>query len=86
MLPTEPQMQPFKAFFKIVFLKNFAKFTRHHQYWSPFLNKIPDFSKLIKKESLAQVLSFEIYEIFKDTSFTEQLRATVSRFFLCSIL
>ena len=84
MLPREPQMQPFKAFFKIVFLKILQNSQSIISTGVSFLIKL--LSKFIKKESLAQVLSFEIYEIFKDTSFTEQLRATVSRFFLCYIL
>ena len=34
----------------------------------------------IKKETLAQVFSYEFYEIFKSTFFTEHLRATASAY------
>ena len=34
----------------------------------------------IKKETLAQVFSSEIFEIFNNTFFTEHLRTTVSEF------
>ena len=48
-------------FFKIgVFNKNFASFTGKHLFWSLFLIKL---------------FFYEIYEIFKNTFFTEHLRA-----------
>ena len=44
-----------------------------------FLIKLQvDTCNFIKKESLAQVFSCEFCEIFKNTFFTEHLRATVS--------
>ena len=61
---------------KKVVLKNFAKFTEKHLCQSLFLIKLTcDF---IKKETLAQVFSCQFCDIFKNTFFTEHLRATAS--------
>ena len=59
--------------------KNFAKFTEKQPCQSVLINKVPDHS-FIKTETLAQVLSSELSEIFKNTFFTEDLRATASYF------
>ena len=40
--------------------------------------KLPEFCDFIKKETLAQVFSYEFCEIFKNIFFTEQLRVTAS--------
>ena len=60
-------------------LRNFANLTRKHQCKSLFFNKIAgslqEICNFIKKETLAQVFSFEIS---KNTFFTEHLRATAS--------
>ena len=53
---------------KIRVLKNCAKFTGKHLYQSFFL----------KNETLAEVFFCEFCEIFKNTFFTEHLRATAS--------
>ena len=55
--------------------RNFAKFTRKQLCQSLFFNKV---AALRKKETLAQVLSSEFFEISKNTSFTEHLRVTTS--------
>ena len=52
---------------KIGVLKNFAKFTRKHLCQSPFL---------IKLQTLAQMVSCEFCEIFKNIFFTEHLWTT----------
>ena len=49
-------------------LRNFAKFTGKHLYYS----------LLFKKETLAQVFSFEFCEISKNAVFTEYLLTTAS--------
>ena len=51
-------------------VRNFVKFTRKHLCQSLF--------NFIRKETLVQVFSCEICEIFKNTFFTEHLRATSS--------
>ena len=64
---------------KKVVLKNFAKFTGKHLCHSLFLIKQTvacTLCSFIKKEALAQVFSCESWEIFKNTFFTEHLRAT----------
>ena len=43
------------------------------------LIKLPEACNFIKKETLAQVFSFEFCEIFKNTFFTEHIWATASR-------
>ena len=53
---------------KIRVPKNCAKFTGKHLYQSLFL----------KNETLAEVFFCEFCEIFKNTFFTEHLRATAS--------
>ena len=57
-------------------LKNYAKFTRKYQCWSRFLIKLQfsyfQPSTFIKKETPAQVLSYESCENFKNTFFIEQ--------------
>ena len=52
-------------------LKNFAIFTGKHLCQSLFF-------KVIKKETLAQVVSCEFCKIFKNTFFTEHLWTTAS--------
>ena len=54
-------------------LRNFTKFTGKHICQSLFFNK---------KETLAQVLSCEFCEIFKNNFFTEHLWTTASNLIL----
>ena len=56
-------------FSKIGLLKKFAKRTGKHLYRSLFLNKVAGLCNFIKKETLVQVISYEICEIFKNTFF-----------------
>ena len=50
--------------------RNFAKFTGKDLCQSLFFNKVAGAAcNFIKKETLAQVFSFEFYEIFKNTFF-----------------
>ena len=60
-------------------LKSFSKFTGKHLCWSPFLIKLQAFRPVffLKKETPAQVLSYEFCEIFKNAYFTEHLRKIV---------
>ena len=63
-------------------LKNFAKSTGKHLCQSLFFNKVAGLTCIfIKKETLAQVSSSEFCEIFKNTFFIEDLRATASEYF-----
>ena len=55
-------------------LKNFAKFIGKHLCQSLFFNAC----NFIKKETLPLVFSCEFCEFFKNTFFTEHLRATAS--------
>ena len=61
-------------------LKNYAKFTWKHWYWSQFLTKLKAsyFQPVtfVKKETPARVFSFEFCEIFKKTFPIEQLYVT----------
>ena len=63
-------------------LKNFEKFTGKHLCQGLSLNKIAGWDaeacNFIKKETLAQVFSCEFCEIYKNTFFTEHLRAIAS--------
>ena len=59
-------MNHYKFFIKTDILKNFAKFTGKHPCQSLFFNKMAP----------PQVFSCEFSEIFKNTLFTEHLRAT----------
>ena len=54
-------------------LRNFAKFTGKHQCQS-----LAEACNFIKKETLAQVFSCEIWEISKSIFFTEHLCTTAS--------
>ena len=60
--------------------RNFTKFTGKDLYQSHFLNKVAGLQacNFIKKETLAQVLSCEFCEIFKNTFYTEHLWTTAS--------
>ena len=58
-------------FFKIKALKKIAKFTGKHLCQSLFFNTVAGLT-------LVQVLSCELYEIFKNNFITEHLRATAS--------
>ena len=69
--------------FKKGVLRNFAKFTGKHLCQSLFFNKVAGLrpaTLLEKKETLAQVFSWEFYEIYKNTFFTEHLCASASMF------
>ena len=65
--------------------KNLIEFTGKHLCQSLFFNKVaglrPEACNLIKKETLAQVFSFEFCEISKSTFFTELLRTTAPKCF-----
>ena len=75
----EGKKQPPEVFYKKGVLKNFAKFTRKHQYQSLFLRKLQALAcNFIEKEILPQMFSYIFCKIFKDTFSTEHLRATVS--------
>ena len=67
----------FQVFCKKDVLRNFAKFTGKHLCQSLFFNKGLA-CNFIKKETLAQVFSFEFCEISKNTFSTEHLRTTAS--------
>ena len=55
-------------------LRNFTKFTGKHLCQSLFFNKVAGLAcNFIKKETLAQVFSYEFCEISKNTLFTEHL-------------
>ena len=57
-------------------LEQFAEFTENHLCWSLFLKKLKAWGmQLYLKETPAQVLFCEFYEIFKSTYFVE-----ISRF------
>ena len=59
-------------------LRNFVKFTGKHLCQSLFFNKVAKACSLIKEDTLAQVLSYEFYEISKNIFFTEHFWATAS--------
>ena len=60
-----------EVFCKKGFLENIAKFTGKHLCQGLFFNKVWNF---IKKETLEQVFSCVLCEIFKNTLFIENLR------------
>ena len=63
-------------------LKKFAKSIGKNLCQSLFFNKVAGLTCIfIKKETLAQVSSCEFREIFKNTFFIEDLRATASEYF-----
>ena len=64
-----------KAFFKKYILKNFAKVIEKRLCRNVFLIKLTSF---FKKENPAQMFSFEIDDIFKNTFITECLQVTPS--------
>ena len=66
-----------RCFVKKGVLRNFAKFTGKHLCQSFFFNKVAGLGS--EKESLAQVFSYKVYKIPKNTFFTEHLRTTASR-------
>ena len=57
-------------------MKNFAKFIGKQLFQSLFPE--PEVCNFIKKETLAQVFSFELCEIFKNTYITAHVTATTS--------
>ena len=61
-------------------LRNFAKFTGKHLCQSRFFNKVAGLrpATLLKKEALAQVFSWEVCKISKNTFYTEHHWATAS--------
>ena len=70
------QTQPLEVFCKKSVLINFAKFTGKHLCQSLPFNKVAGLrpATLLKKETLAKVVSYEFREISKNTFFTEHLR------------
>ena len=61
--------------FKLDIIKDFAKFQRKHLHQILYLMNLRASSN-IAKETTAQMLSSEFYEIFKNTFFIEFLQAT----------
>ena len=61
-----------EVFCKKCVLKNFTKFSGKHLCQSLFFNKVADL-RPIKEETLAQMFSYEFWEILKNTIFTEHL-------------
>ena len=61
-------------------LKNFTKSKEKHLCWILFLNKVAScrapVCNFMKEETLAELFSCGFCEIFKNTFFTEHLRAT----------
>ena len=72
------QKQPPEVLIKNVFLKISQISQENTCDRASFLIKLQAYNNLIKKESLAQVSSCEICEIFKKTFFIEHLRTTAS--------
>ena len=69
LLDYELKQSPRGVLWKSV-LRNLAKFTGKYLWQSLFVNKIgPGACNFIKKDTLAQVLSYEFCEISKNTSF-----------------
>ena len=67
------------------YFENFAKFTGKHLCQSLFFNKVAGLGPAtLLKKVLAQVFSCEFCEIFKNTFFTEHVRATAPM--MCSII
>ena len=63
-------------------LRNFAKFTGKHLCQSLSFNKVAGGAcNFIKKDTLAQVFSYEFCEVSKNTFFTEHVWAPASRAF-----
>ena len=60
--------------------RNFAKFAGKHLCQSLFFNKVALIKLFIKKETRAQVFSFEFCKISKNLFFTEHLWATASKY------
>ena len=65
-------------------LRNFVKFTGKHLCQSLLFNKVagPRPATLLKKETLAQVLSYGFYEISKNTFFYRTPLVAASKFIL----
>ena len=72
-----PEQLP-ELFYKKVVLENFAKSTGKHLCQRLFFNKVAGLWPLNKKETLAQVFSFDFCEIFKNTYFEEHLQTAAS--------
>ena len=61
-----------RMFFEIGVLKNFANLARKHLCWSPILTKLqPLRPATLSKKTPRQVLSCEIFEVFKNTFFLQ---------------
>ena len=71
------QKQPPEVFYKKMFL-NISQNSQENTCASLFFNKVA--GNFIKKETLVQVFSCEFSKIFKNTFFTEHLRATASKY------
>ena len=71
-----------RCFIKDDVPKNFAKFKGKHLCQGLFFNEVAGLEawNFIKDETLAQMLSFEFCEMFKNTFITEDLRTTASDF------
>ena len=74
------QKQPPEVFYKKCVLKNFTNFSGTYLCQGLFFDIVPGLRPvtLFKKETLAQVLSCEFCEFFKNIFFTEHLWATAS--------
>ena len=68
-----------EVFCKKGVLKSFAKFTGKHLCHSLFFNKIAGLRSTALLKKSAQVFSCEFCEIYKNTLFTEHLRATACK-------
>ena len=76
----EIQKQPPEVFYEKDVLRNFAKLTEKHLCQGLFLIKLQTQAfNFIKKETVAQVFSYEVRKMSKNTFFTEHLRTTASR-------
>ena len=73
-----------QMFFKIVVLETSANFTEKHLCLGLFLIQlqVSGLQLFLKKETLTQVFFCEIFEIFKNTFFTEHLRWLLLVFWL----
>ena len=71
------QKQPRRCSIKKDVLKDFAKFTGNQLCWSLFLQAFGP-ATLLKKRSRHRCFPVNLFEIFKNTFFTEHLHTTAS--------
>ena len=63
---------------KIDILRNFANFTGKHPCRSLFFNKVAGLGLQLYLKRLAQVFSYEVCKVSKNTFFTEHIWVTAS--------